>query len=99
MKKETPYFVYDPDGDGFTYFATEEERDRFSEECIKSYLDDSWDEGVTRVIGGKITHRAAEVDRVDRPPEVDEEGCDHEGHYWPQDAEYMCGYKLLPIDA
>jgi len=100
FKKDHPYFVLDPEGDGITYFRTIEERDRFASECIAAYLDNgTWNADVTNVVAGVVTHRATETDREDRPAELDEEGCDGEGSYWESDCVYRCNYKLLPVEA
>lgn len=99
FKKETPYFVLDPDGDGMSYFGSEEERDKFAKACIRLYLDDGWDENVIHVLGGKVTHRATQVNREDRPDdvEIDEDGVDLEGNHWDGDMEYKCNYELKPL--
>lgn len=94
---DRPYFVHDPLGDGFTYFATEQERDDHAHDVIQAYLDDCWDEEVTNVTGGMITHQSTQVDREDRPDTVNEEGICGEGGYWPDDVEYKCNYELKPI--
>jgi hypothetical protein len=99
FKKDRPYFVLDPEGDGITYFETIEERDKFADECIKQYLYDEWSEEVTNVVAGVVTHSTQQTDREDRPAELDEEGCDGDGLYWDPDCEYRCNYKLLPVDA
>lgn len=99
FKKEKPYFVLDPDGEGLSYFATEKERDEYSEECIDNYLDDGWDENVIHVLGGKITHLATEINRIDRPDAINGVGFDCDGNYWKDaDVAYKCNYKLLPIN-
>jgi len=97
--KDKPYFVHDPEGDGFTFFATEQERDEYAKECIEGYLDDGWSEEVVFVIGGKVTHQAKQCDLVERPPEdeIDGDGNDLEGRYWDSDWTEMCNYRLLPL--
>ena len=93
-----PYFVYDPEGDGLTYFETQEERDAFAQECIRNYLDpDGWSVEVVNVVAGVVTHSAQQVDREDRPDELDEEGVDESGAYWDPDWEYKCNYALRPV--
>ena len=99
FEKDRLYFVLDPEGDGITYFETIEERDAFAAESVKQYIDpawNEWDENVEYVVAGIVTHRAQQVDRIDRPDALDEEDCDGEGRYWPPDCLYKCGYKLLP---
>lgn len=99
FKKDRPYFVLDPEGDGITYFKTISERDKFADECIQQYLDHTWNEEVVNVVAGVVTHSAQQTDREDRPAELDEEGYDGDGIYWNPDFDYMCNYKLLPVDA
>jgi hypothetical protein len=96
--KEHPYFVNNPYGDGLVFFANEKERDNYAADCIQTYLDDGWDEEVENVVAGVVTHRATQVDRVEKPPEedLDEEGCDEDGTDW-RDVDFLCGYKLLPL--
>ena len=50
------------------------------------------------MVAGVVTHSAQQVDRVDRPTELDEEGCDGEGVYWEPECNYRCNYKLLPVE-
>ncbi len=97
--KDKPYFVHDPEGNGFSFFATEQERDDYSKECIEGYLDDGWSEDVVFVIGGKVTHQAQQCDLVERPPEdeIDEDGNDLEGQHWDADWTEMCNYRLMPL--
>ena len=93
-----PYFVFDPQGDGFSYFETVEERDTFTKGVIDNYLDDTWDDEVSDIIAGVITHSVVQTDRTDRPADddIDEDGLDGDGAYWEADLEYRCNYKLNP---
>jgi hypothetical protein len=95
---DRPYFVHDSEGDGFYYYATEDERDNYAKECIQGYLDDGWSEGVESVIAGKITHHATQVDREDRPENIDQDGVAEDGSYWDPDCDFKCNYSLLPIN-
>lgn len=92
------YFVYDPDGDGFLYYATEEERDDAAKAVIDSYLEDGWDGQVRNIVAGKLTHTAQQTNLEHRPTddELDEDGCDEEGVHW-DDFDHRCNYELLPI--
>lgn len=93
-----PYFVYDPEGDDFQYYATEQERDTAAADAIQGYLDDCWSEEVENVIAGVLTHTAERCDVVNRPDdsELDEDNLDGEGQYW---GEYdgMCNYELKKL--
>lgn len=91
--------MLDPDGDGIAYFETIEERDKYAADCIQQYLNDAWSKEVTSVVAGVVTHSVQEIDRKDRPENLDEEGCDGEGIYWDSGCEYICNYKLLPVGA
>ena len=95
------YFVFDPEGEGFRTFATVEARDRFAERAIAGHLSEGWDEGVTNVVAGAVTHRVMETDRVDRPSdeEIDEEGFDEAGNDWIGDHDYLCRYRLKVMPA
>lgn len=97
--KENRFFLYDPEGDGISFFPTAKERDEYAAKIIPDYCDDTWSEEVEFVIAGEVTHTAQEVDRVDRPPEdqLDENGCDQEGEYWPHGWDWRCNYVLKPI--
>ena len=97
FENEKPYFIYDPEGNGFSYFETEAERGAFGKQCIANYLSDSWNEEVEGVVGGKITHRATETDREDRPEATDADSYDDSGDYWDPDIAYRCNFKLLPL--
>lgn len=95
---EYRFFIYDPEGNGFIYFRSPEERNAHQDMVIQDYLDDGWDESVEQVVAGELTHTVGQVDRTERPPEdqIDEEGCDVEGNYWGEFS-YRCGYALLPL--
>jgi len=100
FKKETPYFVFDPEGDGMEYFDTEEDRDKAASKAIEKYIDtDGWDPEVVHVTVGVVTHSAQKCDIQERPTEeeFDEDGCDNDGVYWDSDCMYICNYKMLPI--
>jgi len=73
-----------------------EERDAYAKECIQSYLDDWWNESVSRIVAGVLTHRVKQTDREERPDTLDEDGCDEDGYAWG-DYDYSCNYELLPI--
>ena len=66
--KDHIYGLYDPEGSGYTFYATEKERDDAAEEAIQGYLDDIWFDEVEGVFAFTVTARAAQVDvRVHEP--------------------------------
>lgn len=93
----TEYFSYDSEGNGYDTHKTMEEAVAQATGGIASYLEDGWDESVTQVVCGVITHRATQTDREDRPSEINEEGCDGEGYYWGPDEKWSCNYKMKTI--
>jgi hypothetical protein len=91
------FFLYDPN-DGITFWKTEEERDKAAEDAIDSYLDDEWSDEVSGVVAGVVTHHTVEIDRVDKVGQLDEDGYDEAGQYWPSsDYDYSCNYALKPF--
>lgn len=97
---EKPWFAYCP-GNGIVAFKTEAEATAQAEEFIDDWLDPDtgWDELVDQVFVGRAIQISSQVDRADRPDEseIDEDGCDEDGHYWGGDYEYFCNYKLQPV--
>jgi hypothetical protein len=91
-----PYGLCDPEGDGITFYNSPDERDEAAEKAIKAYLDEGeWLEEVTSVFAFMVTHRATEIDVVRPVGEINEDGCDEAGEYWPDtDCEYKCDYAL-----
>ncbi|EGR2744203.1 hypothetical protein MYC06_004732 [Vibrio parahaemolyticus] len=94
---ETPWFCFD--GDDYEYFSTEEEAIEASKSAIQFYLDETWDECVENVQVGKVTGIARKINIEQRPDdeELDEEGCDGQGGYWPDEIAYKCDYKVLSL--
>jgi hypothetical protein len=97
IKNNKPYFVHDPEGDGFSYYASIDDRDSFAEDCIREYLDDGWSEDVIYVVSGEITHRATMINKRDKP-DLDEFGYDKDGEYWPAEFSFMCDYTMKPLN-
>jgi hypothetical protein len=97
---EYRFFLYCPNN-GFTFWKTEEERDKAAEDAIDSHLDsidDGWSDEVTGVVAGVVTHQAAETDVKNRVGELDEDGCDEVGEYWQNhDFTHKCNYALRPF--
>ena len=78
------YFVWDPEGDGFTTHKTKKEALKIAMAAIENHQDNGeWWENVTDIMCGIITHKATECNVVVRPEKTDEEGRDEEGRYWP----------------
>ncbi len=97
--KEYKYFVHEPEGDGFTYFLSEKERDDFAKTLIQDYLQDGWGDGVDSIVTGILTHTTEQTNVRHRKDQVfDEEGCDGEGVWWDDDWDYICGYELINLD-
>ena len=90
-----PYGLCDLEGDGITFYKSAKERDEAAEKTIKGYLDGEWLEEVTSVFAFMVTHRATEIDVVRPVGEINEDGCDEAGEYWPDtDCEYKRNYAL-----
>jgi hypothetical protein len=97
--KGNPWFSYDPQSDGMVFFETEKEARADAQRCVDLSLDEFWSEDVDRICYGRVTHAATQVDRIDRPESLDEDGHDEDGEYWPSDCEFKCNYELLPLAA
>lgn len=92
-----PFFVYDPMGAGLMYFRTEAERDAKAKEVIEEYCEDGeWSPEVENIVCGAVTHIATEVDREEPVGNIDEDGLDENGIYWPPDCEWRCRYEMRP---
>ena len=92
--------LWDPEGDGITFYKSAEERNKAAEKVIQSYLQDGeWHEDVISVFAFTVTHRATEIDIVRPVGKIDpEDGCDEVGEYWPNtDCECKCNYALKPF--
>lgn len=96
---ETHVFgLYEPEGDGITFYATEKERDEAAKKAIKAYVDDNeWCDEVTGVFGFVVTHQAAAINVAYPAGPLDEEGYDEDGEYWPDNCGRKCDYALTPI--
>jgi hypothetical protein len=93
------YFLYDPEGEGMEYFDSEEARDEAAKEAVALYLTDGfWYPEVINLIVGVVTASAQQVDRVNKPDNLDEDGVDESGVSWDSNYDYTCDYRLLPID-
>lgn len=97
--KERKFFAYEQEGDGFTYFSDEEERDAFAEDLIQECLQDGWDEGVESIMTGTITSTTEQANvRHRKDQNFRDDGCDENGTYWQSDWDYICNYELTNLD-
>ena len=97
--KKHKFFAYEQEGDGFTYFSNEKERDDFAGDLIQLYLQDGWDEGVESIITGTVTAAIEQTDvRHRKDQKFDNADCDEEGTYWDSKWDYMCNYELARLD-
>jgi hypothetical protein len=98
--KEYRFFLYDPEGDGMTYYRDKDQRDKDAKSAIAQYLDcGEWVEEVKCVCVGEVTALAGKTNVTPRPPaeEIDEDGCDLEGEYWDGDCIERCNYELVGL--
>jgi hypothetical protein len=80
---------------GLTFYATAEERDEAAKDTIQDHLQEGeWSEDVGDVFAFTVTHKATQVDAKHPEGELDEEGCDENGDYWPSDVDFTCNYAL-----
>jgi hypothetical protein len=94
MKK---YFCQSPDGTDF--FETEKEALEYATKIIESCLDGGeWCEEVEDIICGIVTHKTVMTDKVMKPDNIDEEGCDGEGNWWDSDCDFKCNYEIKRIE-
>lgn len=94
--EEYKYFLYERDN-GMMFFKSIEDRNKWFESIKDSYLDDCWDEDVVNILAGEVTHITSEVNRIERPENLDENGYDSEGRYWHPEWMWMCNYELKPL--
>jgi hypothetical protein len=95
--KSRPYFLCDPEGDGFQFFSTEEDRDTAAKIAIGEYLQSGeWISGVELICVGKITHECKMKNAIFRPDEVDENGHGSDGEDW-SGVDIKCDYELSAL--
>ena len=100
--KDTPgkdhvYGLYDPEGSGYTFYATEKERDDAAREAIGAYLGYTWFDEVEGVFAFTVTAKATQVDVKHPEGELDDEGYDENGDYWESGVDFSCNYALRPL--
>jgi hypothetical protein len=98
---EHRFWCYSPEGDGFTFWRTTEDRDAYAAKEIRTYLDNNeWSEEVEGVIGGVVTHITQAIDIQQPQGELDEDGYDEIGEGpFPEPDCKRCNYALLPLPA
>ncbi len=98
--KDFKFWLYDPDGDGLTYYRTESDRDKAAAIAIDLYLDtqDGWNEEVERVTGGVVTHCVKQTDVEHKQTNLDEDGCDEDGNSWNSSFDVKCNYEFKAIE-
>lgn len=95
------YFVYDEiDGGDFRFFASEEDCRQCIEDIVsrsKEIYEDSCI--VTSIYMGKInvTHRVVKTSEIKRPENLEFEGVDEFGIFWPEGVEEICDYELMEV--
>jgi len=99
--KNYRFFLSDREEGEVLFFRTEQERDKYAKvEAIPEYIEDTWyEDSVTGIHAGEVTHLIQKTNVVKRPPdnEIDEDGDDENGVYWSDYSE-ICDYELLPIN-
>ena len=94
---EYRFFADDPNDYGTEFFRTKEEAEKTAKQAILSYLDGGWSDEVVFVSVGEVTGVATQCDVKYPVGELDEDGCDEDGDYFGEH-EYLCNYKIKPID-
>ena len=97
------FFLYDPLGEGLSFYESSEDRDAAAKEIIpEGYIDPdigTWDDDVEGIFAGEVTHLIQQTNLINRPADdqLDEFNYDDSGEHWPQEWEYKCNYELKPI--
>lgn len=98
---EYRFFLYDPEGYGFMFFRSAEERDAAASDAIFAYLDDEWAEEVEGVFAGEVTHHTIRTHVTMKPKREDfdseEEFEDALSEFGDSDCDYTCNYELRPL--
>ncbi len=94
--KDYVFGLYDPDGEGLSFYKTESERDDSAKETIKGYLDgDEWVGEVENVFAFVVTHQARQTNIS--YPAHESDGYDEESNCFTDPDIYNCDYELKPI--
>ena len=99
MTPDKPWFCEDPDGEGTSWHATQEEALAAAAKTLAIWGEEgcprAQDIEIIRV--GYITHRAMQT-HVQRQQGVLGENCTAEsGIYWDYDCDYRCDYTMMPL--
>lgn len=94
--EEYIYFLYEHEN-GMMFFNSIEKREEMFQSVKEGYLDDGWNEEIENIIAGEATHITSQVNRIDKPANLDEEGYDKEGNFWNNNYDYICNYALKPL--
>lgn len=99
---EYRFYLYDPEGEGMIYFKSAEKRDAFAESLLADYKDteSGWWEEIEYASRGEVTEFPQVLDKKPRPPEheLDEDQCDSDGVYWPDELEWRGNYTWEPAN-
>jgi hypothetical protein len=96
--KDYVFGLYDPDGEGLSFYKTESERNDSARKTIKGYLDgNKWVGEVVNVFAFVVTHQARQTNIIYPVGELDEDGYDEVGNYFHEADSYNCDYELKPI--
>ena len=94
------YFMHDPESSP-EFFETEAEALAAAAAAIamRREIGDEWPDDVDEICVGVVTHIAHQVNRVDRPADLDDDGYAPDGEYWDSHADYTCEYVMqaLPV--
>lgn len=96
------FFLYDSEGEGMMYFQSKETRDEVAKEVLSNYKgpDGEWFEEIEYVSRGEVTEFPQVLNKKPRPPEheLDEEQCDSDGVYWPDEFEWRGNYTWESVN-
>lgn len=98
---EYRFFLYDPEGDGFMFFRSAEERDAAAGDAIFVYLDGGWAKEVADVFAGEVTHHTIRTNVTMKPKrehfDSEEDFDDAMNEFGDSDWDYTCDYALRPL--
>jgi len=98
--EKVKYWVYNPINSEYLFYDNANDRDIEAALILKDCFDyDEWTSDVEDLKCGisMITHRAIQVNREDRPDNVNEDGYDENDYCWPDDCEFKCDYEIKEV--